>query len=204
MAPVYLQDLLDLYRFCRRLRSGNMQLLNTQSCNLKWTGSGHFSICAPQLWNALPRELIVCDSVGSFKKALKTFLFKKAYCWVKLRQTFHERMFEIGPKISRFYLSSYFFFSRAIFNFLITWSACGLLTNKRYINKLLLLLLLLSLLLLLFNYLHEEISWIWLAENSALFSKLKTVQKTRKHNAKRRKYNANFLEKGKLWLANKQ
>ena len=80
MAPVYLQDLLDLYRFCRRLRSGNMQLLNTQSCNLKWTGSGHFSICAPQLWNALPRELIVCDSVGSFKKALKTFLFKKAYC----------------------------------------------------------------------------------------------------------------------------
>ena len=35
--------------------------------------------CAPQLWNALPRELRMCDSAGSFKKALKTFLFKKAF-----------------------------------------------------------------------------------------------------------------------------
>ena len=34
MAPVYLQDLLDLYRPCRSLRSGNMQLLNT--CTLSY------------------------------------------------------------------------------------------------------------------------------------------------------------------------
>ena len=33
MAPVYLQDLLDLYRSCHNLRSGNMQLLKTQSYN---------------------------------------------------------------------------------------------------------------------------------------------------------------------------
>ena len=66
MAPVYLQDLLDLYRPCRSLRSGNMQLLL------------HFLYV--QLWNAVPRELRVCDSVGSFKKAMKTFLFKKVYC----------------------------------------------------------------------------------------------------------------------------
>ena len=88
MAPVYLQDRLDLYRPCRSLRSGNMQLLKTQSYNLKSYGFRAFSICAPQLWNALPRELRVCDSAGSFKKAMKKFLFKKAYCWVKLRQTF--------------------------------------------------------------------------------------------------------------------
>ena len=35
-----------------------------------------FSICAPQLWNALPLDLRVCHSVDSFKKALKTCLFK--------------------------------------------------------------------------------------------------------------------------------
>ena len=35
MAPIYLQDLSDLYRPCRSLRSGNMQLLNTQSYNVK-------------------------------------------------------------------------------------------------------------------------------------------------------------------------
>ena len=80
MAPVYLQDLLDLYRPCRSLGSGNKQLLRTQSYNLKSYGFRAFSICAPQLWNALPWELRVCDSVGSFKKALKTFLFKRAYC----------------------------------------------------------------------------------------------------------------------------
>ena len=38
MAPVYLQDRLDLYRPCRSLRSGNMQLLKTQSYNLKSYG----------------------------------------------------------------------------------------------------------------------------------------------------------------------
>ena len=47
MAPVYLQDLLDLYRPCRSLRSGNMQLLKTQSYNLKSYGFREFSICAP-------------------------------------------------------------------------------------------------------------------------------------------------------------
>ena len=88
MAPVYLQDLVDLYRPCRGLRSGNMQLLKTQSCNLKSYGFRAFSICAPELWNALPRELRVCGSVGSFKKAMNTFLFKKGYFLVKLRQTF--------------------------------------------------------------------------------------------------------------------
>ena len=88
MAPVNLQDLLDLNRPRRSLRSGNVQLLKTKSYNLKSYGFRAFSICAPQLWNALPRELRVCDSVGSFKKAMKTFLFRKAYCWVKLRQTF--------------------------------------------------------------------------------------------------------------------
>ena len=54
-----------------------MQLLKTQSYNLELYGFRAFSICAPQLvlWNSLSRELRVCHSVGSFKKALKTFLF---------------------------------------------------------------------------------------------------------------------------------
>ena len=85
MAPVYLQDLIDLYRPCRSLKSGNMQLLKTQSYNLKLYEFRAFSIYSPQLWNALPRELRVCDSVGSFKKVLKTFLFKKASVLSKIK-----------------------------------------------------------------------------------------------------------------------
>jgi len=77
MVPNHPQDLLDLYRPCRSLRSGNIQLLKTQSYNVKRYGFRTFSICAPQLWNAFPRELRVCDSVGSFNKALKTFLSKR-------------------------------------------------------------------------------------------------------------------------------
>ena len=76
----YLQDLLDLCRPCRSLLSGNIQLLKTQSYNLKSHGFRAISICALQLWNALPRELRMCDSVRSFKKALKMFLFNMAYC----------------------------------------------------------------------------------------------------------------------------
>ena len=47
MAPVYLQDRLDLYRPCRSLRSGNMQLLRTQSYDIKSYRFRAFFICAP-------------------------------------------------------------------------------------------------------------------------------------------------------------
>ena len=77
MAPVYLQELLDLYRPGRGFRSGTMQLLKTYSYNLKTYGGRALSVYSSQLWNALPLKLRECDSLGSFKKALETFLFKK-------------------------------------------------------------------------------------------------------------------------------
>ena len=49
-------------------------------------------------------------------------------------------MLEIGPKILGFYLS-YIYFFRQFSIFLLMWNTCGLLRNKRYMNKLLLLLL---------------------------------------------------------------
>ena len=58
MAPVYLQDLLDLCRLCRSLRSGNMQLLKTQSYDVKSYGFRAFSISAPQLWNVMGENAI--------------------------------------------------------------------------------------------------------------------------------------------------
>ena len=88
------------------------------------------------------KGLRVCE------KALKTFILKKAYCWVKLRQTFLWMMLEIGPRILRSY-SSYILFFKAIFNFLTMWNACGLLRNKRYINNSLLTLLLIMITIML-------------------------------------------------------
>ena len=119
-----------------------------------------------------------CPSTGakrvrfysSFKKALKTFVFIKAYRWVKLRQTFlwtyvrdWSQSFEILIK-SFFFSGNFQFFinvkrllptcSRLLFLLLhfsecnkgnrrrlhAGKSACGLLRNKLHINKLLLLL----------------------------------------------------------------
>ena len=79
VAPSYLQDLLELYRPTRSLRSRNKKLLKTRSYKLKSYGYRAFSVCAPQLWNALPLELKESESVIGFKKALKTYLFRKAY-----------------------------------------------------------------------------------------------------------------------------
>ena len=47
MAPVYLQELLEFCVPGRSVTSGNMQLLKTQSYNLKSYGLRTFSICAP-------------------------------------------------------------------------------------------------------------------------------------------------------------
>ena len=33
----------------------------------------------PKLWNTLPKELKTCTNINTFKKLLKTFLFKEAY-----------------------------------------------------------------------------------------------------------------------------
>ena len=75
MAPPDIQELLDFYVPGRSLRSGNIQLLKTKSYNLKSHGFSAFSICVPQLWNTLPQELRMCDSVGSFKKGPEEFPF---------------------------------------------------------------------------------------------------------------------------------
>ena len=61
MAPTYLEELLDLYKPGCSLRTENKQLLKTQSYNLKSYGYRAFSVFT------------------SFKKALKTFLFKETY-----------------------------------------------------------------------------------------------------------------------------
>jgi hypothetical protein len=46
---------------------------------LKTYGGRSFAIAAPTLWNNLPSSIKDSGTVSSFKKLLKTFLFKKAY-----------------------------------------------------------------------------------------------------------------------------
>ena len=43
------------------------------------TGKRAFSVAAPIIWNELPTTLKSCESLASFRKNLKTYLFKIAF-----------------------------------------------------------------------------------------------------------------------------
>ena len=79
LAPSYLSELLEAYVPRRMLRSFTQLLLHEPKFNLKTYGSRAFSVCAPRLWNSLPLKIRSCDSIDTFKKKLKTHLFKSSY-----------------------------------------------------------------------------------------------------------------------------
>ena len=80
IAPSYLTDLTKPYIPGREgLWSSTQQLLDEGPKTQKNYGDRAFSMCGPKLWNKLPLELRQKCSVESFKKGLKTHLFKEAY-----------------------------------------------------------------------------------------------------------------------------
>ena len=79
MAPEYLKELLHRYTPKRQLRSSTKNLLEVPKFNMKSYGQRSFSVRAPQLWNNLPEHIKNCSNINTFKKYLKTFLFKNFY-----------------------------------------------------------------------------------------------------------------------------
>jgi len=77
--PKYLKDLLHFYMPNRELRSENYDLLQIPRSRLKNYGDRCFRTVAPKLWNSLPLAIRKCDSVMSFKRSLKTYMFKLEY-----------------------------------------------------------------------------------------------------------------------------
>ena len=79
-APKYIQELIRIKTPCRCLRSGySGRLLCTPSIQKETFASRSFSYAAPVLWNPLPQHLQDEISTSTFKKNLKTYLFKKAF-----------------------------------------------------------------------------------------------------------------------------
>jgi len=60
----------------RLLRSSTQDLLTVPSCKTVF-GGRRFSVVAPRVWNSLPQELRNCETLGTFKKHLKTHLFRQ-------------------------------------------------------------------------------------------------------------------------------
>ena len=77
-APIYIQELLQLYTSSRNLRSSNRNLLVKPYFNLNSYGKRAFSVAASELWNNLPEDIKNTDSIDDFKCKLKTFLFMRA------------------------------------------------------------------------------------------------------------------------------
>ena len=79
IALVYLQDLLTVYKPTRSLRSENSTRIQTPRVKTKSYGVRRFDMAASTLWNNLPGDLRVLDSLDIFKSKLKTHLFGLAY-----------------------------------------------------------------------------------------------------------------------------
>ena len=78
-APIYIQELLQLYTPSCNLRSSNRNVLVKPYFNLNSYGKRAFSVAAPELWNNLPEDIKSANSIDDFKRKLKTFLFMRAY-----------------------------------------------------------------------------------------------------------------------------
>ena len=79
IAPSCITDLISTYKPKRNFRSSNRNDLVKPSYNLKSYGFRSFSHAAPMFRNSLPQDIKSSESVNSFKKSVKIFLFKKAF-----------------------------------------------------------------------------------------------------------------------------
>ena len=74
--PDYLCDLLKRHCPQRSLRSSQKDLLVCPMSRCRTMGDRAFQCAAPKLWNGLPLHVKQSNSLKTFKKNLKTFLFK--------------------------------------------------------------------------------------------------------------------------------
>ena len=79
IAPQYLAEMLTTHAVTRSLRSTDKQLLVVPRSKLKRHGDRSFNVVVPVLWNSLPECMKSSSSVASFKRTLKTFLFRQEY-----------------------------------------------------------------------------------------------------------------------------
>ena len=79
-SPVYIKRLLQVYKPKRNLRSQAQPVtLVVPKCRTATYGNRSFITIAPKLWNTLPASVRDCNTLSSFKRSLKTYLFVQMY-----------------------------------------------------------------------------------------------------------------------------
>ena len=76
--PAYLHELIDRYEPARILRSSSQNLLISRLSRTV-NASRAFTYASAAIWNNLPQIVRDCDSVGIFRRKLKTHLFVVAF-----------------------------------------------------------------------------------------------------------------------------
>ena len=78
-APVYLSDLVKLYKPTRDLRSDTSRTIVSPPFRLAKYGGRSFTCAAPSIWNAIPISVRSETDQRLFKSRLKTHLFSLAF-----------------------------------------------------------------------------------------------------------------------------
>src|SRR5208282_4843894 len=76
--PTYLRDLFQIYEPVRSLRSSNTRLLCIDRSRTV-IAFRSFKHSSATVWNSLPVDIRGCNTVDTFKRNLKTYLFKLAF-----------------------------------------------------------------------------------------------------------------------------
>ena len=81
VAADYLANLLKKRIASRAARSATTKnLLETKRTHIVIAGNRSFGHFAPKLWNELPYSMRASNSLVSFKRLLKTYLFQRYFC----------------------------------------------------------------------------------------------------------------------------
>ena len=73
--PTYLSELVQTRALPRALRSSDAPMLVVPRVHTELARRA-FSVAAPSTWNSLPADIRLCENVLTFKRHLKTHLFK--------------------------------------------------------------------------------------------------------------------------------
>ena len=76
ISPIYLSDMIEIYKPRRSLRSEDKHRLVTPRVKTVTYGERCFAFTSSSLWNKLPNHIKQSNSVDNFKRTLKTHLFK--------------------------------------------------------------------------------------------------------------------------------
>ena len=78
-SPVYMKDMFRRYEPTRALRSSDSSSLVVPCTRTVQYGDRSFRSAGPKLWNDLPQELRHSKSLNTFRRSLKTHLFRISY-----------------------------------------------------------------------------------------------------------------------------